>query len=185
MKKLMFVLVAIALIASVASSQWGQGKMSWGAGAEVALPMSTWGDAVGMGLGGFGLFQYGVTPEILLTGQVGYTMWMEKEVYDVKSSASAMTFIVGAKYNLSAQVTPGFYGLLQIGIYSLTQKVETPAYNYGWITIPASSYESTSSETVLLPGVGYQFDSFDISVKYTLKGNFNNLCLNIAYVMPL
>jgi hypothetical protein len=165
MKKLLMVLVAIVIVSSLVPAQeiWGEGKMSAGAGAEVALPLGTWGDVNGLGIGGFGLFQYGITPEILLTGQVGYTMWMEKEVSGAKYSSNALTILAGAKYDLSAQVTKGFYGMLQLGIYSLTQK----------------------DETVILPGVGYQFDNFDVSVKYTLKGNFDNVCLNVAYVMPL
>jgi hypothetical protein len=173
MKKLFAVLVAIALVASFASAQdiWGQGKMSAGVGAELALPMGTWGDAVGMGIGGFGLFQYGVTPEILLTGQIGYTSWMEKEVGPYKFSANALIFIAGGKYSFGN----GFYGMAQLGIYSLTQKV-SPAVWYGDIS---------SSEFVILPGVGYQMGNIDISAKYTVKGNFDNVCLNVAYIFPL
>ena len=60
MKKLLVVLAAIILIATVASAQnfWGQGKMSAGGGVELALPMGDWGNAVGTGIGIFGLFQY-------------------------------------------------------------------------------------------------------------------------------
>jgi hypothetical protein len=180
MKKLFVVLVAIVLVASFASAQnlWGQGKMSAGGGVELALPMGTWGDVVGIGIGGFGLFQYGITPEILLTGQIGYTSWMEKEVATVKSSANALTILAGGKYNFGNN----FYGMVQLGIYSLTQKVTYPA---GYYYFGSGSFEASSSEFVFLPGVGYQMDNFDFSVKYTLKGNFDNICLNVAYVVPL
>jgi hypothetical protein len=178
MKKLFLVLVAIALVASFASAQdiWGQGKMSAGVGAELALPMGVWGDAVGMGIGGFGLFQYGVTPELLVTGQIGYTSWMEKDVDTyygtAKSSAGALIFLAGGKYNFGN----GFYGMVQLGIYSLSQKVTISGY---------SLEPPSSSEFIFLPGVGYQMGNIDISAKYTLKGNFDNICLNVAYVFPL
>ena len=178
MKKLFAVLVAIALVASFASAQeiWGQGKMSAGVGAELALPMGTWGDFNGMGIGGFGLFQYGVTPEILLTGQVGYTSWGEKDFLGAKYSASALTILAGGKYNFGNN----FYGMVQLGIYSLTQK--TPAVSYLGYTVGG---DITSSEFIFLPGVGYVMGPIDISVKYTLKGNFDNICLNVAYIFPL
>jgi hypothetical protein len=183
MKKLFAVLVVIVLVASVASAQavWGQGKMSAGVGVELGLPMGSWGDAVGIGIGGFGLFQYGINEDILATGQVGYTSWSKKN--DV-SSGSSLAILVGGKYNLSKQVTPGFYGALQVGIYSVTSKVETPVVttifgNFG------GSFEATESRFVFVPGVGYQFGPIDASVKYVLSGDVGNLALNVAYIFPL
>ncbi len=185
MKRLLFVFTAILLITSLASAQWGQGKMSVGVGGELALPLGSWGDVAGIGIGGLGLFQYGLNEDILLTGQVGYTMWGEKDFIGAKYSASALTFLAGAKYDLSKNVTKGFYGLLQVGIYSLTQEIEFPQTTFFGIITPGYSVSSTSSEFVILPGVGYQFDNFDISAKYTIKGDFGNLCLNVLYVIPL
>ena len=67
MKKMFVVLVAIVLVASFASAQsvWGQGKMSAGVGVELGLPSGDWGNAVSTGIGGFGLFQYGINEEYL------------------------------------------------------------------------------------------------------------------------
>ncbi|MCX6120504.1 MAG: hypothetical protein NTX44_02655 [Ignavibacteriales bacterium] len=191
MKKLFAVLVVIALVASVASAQavWGQGKMSAGVGAELGLPMGTWGDFVGVGIGGFGLFQYGINEDILATGQVGYTSWAKKN--DI-SSGSSLEILVGGKYNLSKSVTPGFYGELQLGIYSVSTTVSfpgSPAVIFGGVTIvPASGAQDitgTESRFVFIPGVGYQFGPIDASVKYVLSGDVGNLALNVAYIFPL
>jgi hypothetical protein len=183
MKKLFAVLVVIVLVASVASAQavWGQGKMSAGAGIELALPMGTAADHSGLGIGGFGLFQYGLNEDILLTGQVGYTSFAEKDVNGVKSSMSALTILAGGKYNLSKSVTPGFYGSLQLGIYSAS--ITVPGVSFLGVTYGGGT--ASSSEFVFAPGVGMQFGQIDASVKYVLNSNVGNLALNVAYVMPL
>jgi hypothetical protein len=184
MKKLFAVIVAIALVASFASAQdvWGQGKMSAGIGAEAALPMGTFGDVVGIGIGGFGLFQYGINEDILGTAQVGYTSFMEKDNSGVKSSCTALTILVGGKYSLKT-VTPGMYCLAQLGIYSQTYK---SSYSYTfWGTTVSGTAELSESKFIVAPGIGYQVEPVDISVKYVINGDFSNLALNIAYVMPL
>jgi hypothetical protein len=180
MKKLFAVIVAIALVASFTSAQelWGQGKMSAGVGAEFALPMGSVGDLYGIGIGGAGLFQYGLNEDILLTGQVGYTSFAEKTVGIVKSSMTALTILVGGKYNL-ASVTPGFYGMLQLGIYSASEK------GTGSIGVYSYSLTVSSSEFVFAPGVGMQFGPIDASVKYVINSAVGNLALNVMYVMPL
>ena len=67
MKKLLLVLVAIAMVSSLVSAQdlWGEGKMSGGGGVGLALPMGSVGDVYGMGFGGFLLGQFGLNPELL------------------------------------------------------------------------------------------------------------------------
>jgi hypothetical protein len=188
MKKLFVVLVAIALVASFASAQaiWGQGKMSVGVGAELALPMGSVGDVYGMGIGGLGLFQYGLNQDILLTGQLGYTMFAEKTVGTVKSKFSALTILAGGKYNLSKVVTPGFYGMLQLGIYSASVTATAPTYTIPGVgTFGGGSFTGSSSEFVFAPGVGMQFGPIDASVKYIINSSVGNLALNVLYVFPL
>jgi hypothetical protein len=186
MKKLFAILVVIALVASVASAQsfWGQGKMSAGIGAELALPTMS-GNGPGMGIGGFGLFQYGLNEDILLTGQVGYTSFMEKDYSGAKASMSALTILAGGKYNLGKAVTPGFYGMLQLGIYSASMKVTIPSYTIPGVGTFGGSITNSKSEFVFAPGVGMQFGNIDASVKYVINSDVSNIALNVAYVMPL
>jgi hypothetical protein len=180
MKKLFVVLVAIVLVASFASAQsvWGQGKMSAGAGLELGLPTGDFGNIAGTGIGGLGLFQYGLNEDVLLTGQIGYTSWGTKNNY---GSISDLAILVGGKYNLSKQVTPGFYGMVQIGIYSVSWTA--PSYTAYGITVGGGSV--SDSKFVIIPGVGYQFGPIDASVKYVLNSDVGNFALNVAYIFPL
>jgi len=188
MKKLFAVLVVIALVASFASAQdiWGKEKMSAGVGAELSLPMSDWGDAVGIGFGGFGLFQYGLDNNMMLVGQLGYTMWSEKDNGGVKVKGNALIILAGMKYNISGQEQPGLYVIGQIGIYSASITATVPA-----VTIPGvgtfGGGESTGSDSKFgfLPGIGYQLGNIDVNVKYCILSDINNLALNVAYVFPL
>jgi hypothetical protein len=176
MKKLFAVLVILVLVASVASAQsvWGQGKMSAGPGVELALPTGTFGDGYGIGIGGFGIFQYGINNDILLTGTIGYTSYAEKNSSGV--TASELQFLAGGKYNLSGAATPGFYGMLQIGIVS-----------FG---ISANGFSTSESDLAFAPGVGYQIgNNIDASVKYLIVSTTGNsatsLVLNVAYFFAL
>ena len=184
MKKLLVILVAMVLVSSFASAQsvWGQGKMSAGVGVELGLPTGDWGDWVGTGFGGFGLFQYGLNPDVLLTGQIGYTSWGKKN--DI-TSGSDLAILVGGKYNLSKQVTPGFYAMAQVGIYSATAKAEYPSTTVFGYTYGGGSVSSTESKFVIAPGVGYQVGQVDASVKYVINGDVGNLAINVAYIFPL
>ena len=179
MKKLFLVLVAIALVASFANAQqfWGKGKMSWGGGAELSLPMGNLGDVSGFGFGPFGKFQYGMNDDILLMGSLGYTYWTKKN--DL-TSASAVTFLVGGKYNLSSQVGKGEIGLYFTSITESIPSVSYLGYTYGGGT-------ATGSETnfVFAPGFGYEVGNLDFSVKFVLGTDATNLAARVAYQVPI
>ena len=197
MKKLFAVLVVLVLVASVASAQnvWGQGKMSGGVGVELGLPMGSFGDFAGMGIGGFVLGQYGINNDILGTVQIGYTSYLKKSVanvygVNVDNSASIVPVVIGAKYNLSKYVTPGFYGMAQLGEYFFSTTVSSPATTvtyYGvTVPVPAQSVSGSTSEFIFDIGVGYHIgNNIDASVKYVLNSDVTNLAINVAYVMPL
>jgi hypothetical protein len=174
MKKLFLVLVAIALVASFASAQdiWGEGKMSVGVGAELALPMGDFGDLSGVGFGGAAAFQYGVTNDLLLTGTFAYTQFTAKETDWAKGNI--VSIVAGGKYNLSGQAQPGLYALAQVGI--------------GISGSDAPNSESTTN-LAFAPGIGYQLNNLDFSVKYLVVDtdiiSSSALVLNVSYVFPL
>jgi hypothetical protein len=179
MKNLCLVLVAIFLVTSVASAQdiWGQGKMSAGVTAQLALPMGTFGDSYGIGFGGAGLFQYGITPDMLLTGQVGYISFSAKN--SGWPTMGDFGILAGAKYNLSGQAQPGLYVLGQIGFASVSVSGTFMGY----------SYSASETDLAFAPGVGYQIGNIDLSVKYliisTTGSSSSALSLDVAYVFPL
>jgi hypothetical protein len=188
MKRFLAVVIAVLVVTSLVSAQsaqnvWGQGKMSAGVGLEVAFPTGNYGDIVSTGFGGFGLFQYGINEDIVLTGQIGYTGFGNKVVgsangNNITQSANSLAILVGGKYNLT-KTTPGLYGMLQLGIYSTSSTASTP---YLGTTISASASES---DFVLAPGIGYQVGPIDASLKYVINSNVGNLALNIAYIFQL
>jgi hypothetical protein len=189
MKKIFMVAIMVALVASFASAQnlWGEGKMSAGGGVELALPTGDAGDLFGMGIGFFGIFQYGINQDLMLTGQLGYTMFGEKEWgAGIKSKLSSFNILAGGKYNLSKAITPGFYALLQLGLYNASVTTTYPSSGIGWGVLGMSGEVSaSSSEFVFVPGIGMQFGPIDASIKYILNGDVGNFALNVAYVVPL
>ena len=185
MKKLYVVLFAIILVASTASAQqfWGQGKMSWGGGLELSLPLGNLGDWAGFGFGPFGKFQYGMNDNVLLTGSLGYTYWTGKDQGGgVKTTASAVTLLFGGKYNLSQQVTKGFYGLGEIGLYFASYTWPNPAQGFFG---GGTTYSVSETNFVFVPGAGYEFGNFDVSVKFVLGSNVTNIAARVAYQVPI
>ena len=166
--------------------------MSAGGGVELALPTGDWGNSVGTGIGILGLFQYGLNQDMLAYGQLGYTMWSSKDLGNgYKGKASSFEILAGLKYNLSNQVTPGFYALGQLGIHAIsttTTVPSTPGITFGGVTYGGSTggdVTGSSTKFVINLGVGYQYTNFDASVKYVINGDISNLALNVAYVVPL
>jgi hypothetical protein len=181
MKKLFVVLVAIVLVASFASSQtvWGQGKMSVGVGGILALPMGTFGDIAGTGIGGSGTFQYGLSDELLLTAQIGYVAYAEKEVGSFKWKFSQMPILAGVKYSLGGAFLTG-----QVGIVSTSVDATYSIPYYGTV-----SGSSSSSDLAFAPGIGYAFGPIEATAKYlivsTSGDSEGSLVLDIQYVFGL
>jgi hypothetical protein len=181
MKKLFVVLVAIALVASFASAQtnWGQGKMSVGVGGILALPMGTFGDQAGTGIGGSGTFEYGLSPEMVLTAQIGYVSYGKKDVAGLGSyTFSQMPFLAGIKYNLGGAYVTG-----QIGFVSTSVDV---AVSIGGYSVSGSTSES---DFAFAPGVGMAFGPIDVAAKYLIVSYTGSsqgaIVFDIQYVFGL
>jgi hypothetical protein len=185
LRKLSAALLALAALAFItpnaqAQEFWGQGAKSWGAGVQLSIPTGNLSDFGGIGFGAFGKFQYGLTQEWMLTGSIGYDFWTSKDQgYGVSSKASAVPLLVGAKYNLGKQVTPGFYGFAEVGLYFASY---TAAGNVFGIPVSATTSET---KAVLCPGVGYQFQNFDVSAKYVINSDISNFAISVAYQLPI
>lgn len=185
LRKLSAALLALAALAFItpnaqAQEFWGQGAKSWGAGVQLSIPTGNLSDFGGIGFGAFGKFQYGLTQEWMLTGSIGYDFWTSKDQgYGVSSKASAVPLLVGAKYNLGKQVTPGFYAFAEVGLYFASY---TAAGNVFGIPVSATTSET---KAVLCPGVGYQFQNFDVSAKYVINSDISNFAISVAYQLPI
>ena len=162
MKKLVSVLFVVLFAFTFVNAQ---SKMALGVGANLALPMGTFGDVAGMGFGGGAQFEYMLSPNISGTVSATYLMFGEKDFLDIKYSYSIIPIQAGAKYYFG-----NFYGLAETGINLLSLKVDVPARTFMGVTIPGSSTSSSTSEFGFGFGAGYVLpmgkNSLDISAKY-------------------
>jgi hypothetical protein len=179
----LLVIVIISAMAPNAHAQnyWGQGTLSGGLGVQLSLPIGNLSDQAGIGFGGFGKLQYGLNDDWMLTGSLGFTYWTNKDQGGgVTTHASAFTLLGGAKYNLGKYVTPGFYGLGEVGFYFEHYAFTTPNFFGG-----NSTHYAGQTEFALCLGVGYQFQTFDVSAKYVAVTDESNLAVSFAYQLPL
>lgn len=182
MKKFIAILAITILVVSISSAQniWGSGKMRAGAGGILALPVGDWGTTAGLGFGGFGKFEYGLNEDMAVQGSVGFITWGSKDNGGIKTSATAIPIIAAFKYNLDKVAKMPFYGFAELGIWSLSQKVEGGVP--GFFTVAGTV---TSSESVLAIGAGYDTGMLDISAKFLLKSGFSNIVVAVAYNFAL
>src|SRR5436190_330391 len=126
-KKFLYVLLSGALVLSLATTANAKPKASdngrFSIGAELGLPMGTFGDGSNIGFGGSLRYEMPMGDNLALMGTVGYLMFGGKDVttgvpgfleYTTSSKMSLIPIQVGAKYYFTEQ-QDGFYALAQIG----------------------------------------------------------------------
>lgn len=183
MKKLLVVIfLMLALFANQSYSQ----KMGASVGAELSLPMGTFGDMAGFGFGGSGRFEYSMGPTMTLMGTVGYLMWGEKEkdlgfAGKYKYKFSGLKIMAGAKYSFGG----GLYGSAELGIYSLSSKATIPGTTFFGVTTPSTEVTASSSEFIIAPGIGYNMGSIDLGAWYGINSNAGHLGVRVAYAFGL
>ncbi|MCF8241798.1 MAG: hypothetical protein K9J16_10460 [Melioribacteraceae bacterium] len=170
MKKIFVTVLGLFLFVGFANAQ------SLGVGAELSLPMGTFGDQAGMGFGGSvrGELELSDNMNGMLT--VGYLTYGGKEVDfggGLKDdwSWSAITILAGAKYYLGSA---GFYTMAETGFHMWTAeyvRTYTPAVGYtSTLTVDASSTEFSYGL-----GFGYEIpmgaNSLDLNAKYEGAGS--------------
>jgi len=169
-------LPAIILLAFCASVAVSQSKITASPGVELSVPTGDFADAAGIGFGISGRIQYTYQPNLGFMGTLGYVWWGTKSAGSVKFSASALQIMVGPKFYFQKN----FYGLAEIGIYSVTGSVEG--------TVGGSPYEisDTESDFMLAIGAGYEYQKFEFEVKYFLVDpDVTNLSFRAGYRFPI
>ncbi len=169
MKKLIFgsFLLCVSFIAKSQDNP-GSGDLKFSTGAELALPMGTFGDAYGLGLGASAQADYYVSDKVSLNLNAGYITYSGKSIDVLGVSIKAPNWNVipvmaGARYF----ITEKFYGSAQLGLSF-------------WSTEGANGSEFTYA-----PGIGYKFSKIDVQLKYnsisTEGESLNNLGVRVAY----
>ncbi len=163
MKNVLLSVVVLAMVLTVSSSSMAGGKMMWGIGGDVLLPIGTFGDRSSVGFGGTARFEYMIDPMFSVTGTAGYYTWTGKKVAGVTlPDFHGVIVKVGGKYYFMPEGGTRFYGIVELGM--LFSSVSA--------TIGGVSVSASSSDLAYEPGVGVQLplgsgnSNLDVSIGY-------------------
>jgi len=173
MRPLLAFLIVFALGSSIA---FAQSKITVGPGVELSIPTGDFGDVAGLGVGISGRFQYTYERNLGFVGTLGYLWWGGKDIGTIKYSASALQLLLGPKMYFQKN----FYGLAEVGLYSVTSSVEG--------TAAGTPYERSDTESnfMLAFGVGYEYRAIELEVKYfVVDPDATNLALRVGYRFSL
>jgi hypothetical protein len=183
MKKLMTIVLAVVLIAGFTSTSNAQ--ISIGAKAGIALPMGTFGDAVGMGFGGSAIGEYAINENMAVGLNVGYYTFGGKTIGTIDlPSFSVIPILADFKYFFQTEGFRPYVGA-GIGMYMSSQTV--PAITLMGITLSPETTVS-NSDFGFEPKVGFWMgDGFQYgaSIGYNIVSNANHLGINVGFIYPL
>lgn len=165
------ILLTIAAITCISLASFSQGRFS--VGAELALPLGDFGDAVGMGIGGTVRYEAPINDNINWTVTAGFISFMKKEIVtDYDGSATAIPIQGGIKYYFTESFN-GFYAAGELGVHLFSAKVEGPGLNES----------ADETEFSFAPGVGYHLGNLDLGARYQIAGDGDYFGFRIAYVL--
>jgi hypothetical protein len=174
-KKLSYVLVAGALLlAGFTNTAKASDNGRFSVGAELGLPMGTFGDASNVGFGGSLRYEMPMGDNLALMGTAGYLTFGGKEVttgfagiasVTSKSTSGLIPIQVGAKYYFQEQQS-GFYGMVQLGLTLINSSTDVTTDILG--TKTTTSVSGNTSGFGYAPGVGYHLDNLDFGLSYQL-----------------
>jgi opacity protein-like surface antigen len=156
MKKFLAVFFVVILVAGFTNAQ---GKMALGLNAGIALPMGDFGDGYDMGFGGNGLFVYHVSPNVDVTGSVGYLTWSGKDAID-GSTFSSIPVMVGARYLFGQGKFHPYLGA-ELGMHFASFDYEFMGVDYS----SSDSYFGWGAGAGFLYQIGNNMD-LDVAAKY-------------------
>jgi hypothetical protein len=153
--------------------------MAISVGANLALPMGTFGDAANMGFGGGAKFEYALQSNLYLTGSAQYLMFAAKDDV-VGVEWSIIPVLAGAKYYFGNN----FYAFSEVGMNFWNTKAT--------ITFFGSSItaEESDSDFGFAGGAGYELpmgnNALDLSVKFQYYASSTTaINIGVAYKFAL
>ena len=187
--KIMMVSAAcLALTAMTAKTTQAQnGRFS--VGAELGLPMGTFGDGYGLGIGGSLRYEYPIGDNMGIGLTAGYITFSGKTVSGYKGpSFSMIPAQAFFKYYFQEQ-QKGFYGMVDLGIHHSSVKIAAITYVDPFTGQTVELYPAqTVSATDLsyAPEIGYHLDNIDLGLRYQIVSSTGSttsyLGVRIAYV---
>ena len=207
MKRLLLVVLMLAMVVALGNSSNAQSKLALGVGADLLLPMGTFGDNSSIGFGGSVRGQYDVSPMASVGLTVGYFTWSGKDITTNGVKVTAPKFsglpirAFGKYYFMPEGEKVRFYGMAELGMFfwsvgDATIPAQTITVLGFTTTIPAQTVAGGSgSDFNYAPGVGAEFalgsgsTKLDISARYdaiAAKGATNgSIGARVGVVFPL
>jgi hypothetical protein len=154
MKKMVLVIVGIALLSSAAMAQRGNNRLS--VAADLSAPTGDFGEYSKMGFGGTVKALYGIGKSGQITLTSGYTSISAKEIFKQllgadKITQSIIPVLAGYRHNIK-----GFYVEPQVGYGLYASKIKGGMLD---------SKDSGGAIT-WAAGVGYVYRSFELGARY-------------------
>ncbi len=186
MKKLTAILFAVLLFTGVSFSQTP--PMYIGGALNLGLPVGTFGDIAGTGIGVTGQFELQLIPNLVGTGTIGYIKWSGKDIGFASYSISTVPILVGAKYYLVPMVP--FYGMANLGITIVSTSTDLPTYNVVGYSFGGGSASASSSEFTFAIGAGYEVPltpsiTLDVNAAFNIISDANYLGVKAGVKFPL
>jgi opacity protein-like surface antigen len=158
-KKINLGLLLLVSLMALPALVYGQGKISFGAGGELALPMGDFKDAYNTGFGGTGSIFYHYMPQMDLLLNAGYITF-GSDIDDV--SFSVIPIQAGAKYFIVPE--GGLYAGALLGVHMAKAKFGDDS--------------ESKTKFSFAPMLGYQYPlgpsmKLDISGRYQVVSDAN------------
>ncbi len=172
--KLSLILAATCLImVATASSSFAQGRFS--IGANLGLPMGSFGDGVNTGFGGTVAYEAPINDKLNWTGTAGYlTFSVKGSTSGASASTNLIPILGGVKYYMTESFN-GFYVSGQLGL-------TIASISYDLTSVGLGTGTNSETDFTIAPGVGYHLASIDIGASYQIISNANYVGLRVAYV---
>ncbi|HKR03681.1 MAG TPA: outer membrane beta-barrel protein [Bacteroidia bacterium] len=163
---------AACIVLAAGTTMAQNGRFS--VGAELGLPLGTFGDGSGIGFGGTLRYELPLGDKMGLTGTAGYMVFSGKEFtisgggvipdQTVKGNSSGIIPIqVGFKYYFN-EAQDGFYAMAEVGVHMAMVKVAT----YDSNGLPTGTETESSTNLSYAPGLGYHLANLDFGLRFQL-----------------
>ncbi len=183
MKKLLLTVAAIMLMAT--SNSFAQGKISFGIGADVAIPMTTaFSNTQSIGIGGTARGYYLFNDMVSFTATAGYLTFSGKDqtVAGVTINGgkwSMIPVVVGARYYFSPAASSFRpYGAFEIGLIFSSYTI--PSQTFFGVQVGGGSV--SGSDFTYQPQVGFEASKFDVSVRLLGVANATCVAARVGYI---
>jgi hypothetical protein len=169
----LIVLFCLALLGLSSIKTMAQGRFS--IGANLGLPMGSFGDAANVGFGGTVAYESSIKDKLNWTATAGYLTYSIKgSTSGASASTNMIPILGGVKYYMNESFN-GFYVSGQLGF-----TIASIAYDFS--SIGAGTGSVSETDFTIAPGVGYHLANIDIGASYQIISNLNYVGIRAAYV---